>query len=101
MNKTELTFFSYVFKALADTTRQRILELLRDQSEMTVTDITKNFRLAQPTVSQHLRVLKEAGVIDMRKSGQQTYYRLCNENIYDAMKTFMEVYKTESKKHLE
>ena len=98
MNKLEVEYFSHVFKALADTTRQSILELLRKNGEMTVTDIAKNFDLAQPTISQHLRVLKEVEAVRLRKSGQQVYYRICNVKMYDAMEQFMETYEAEAKK---
>ncbi len=97
MNKSELDYFSHVFKALADTTRQGILELLRREGEMTVTDIAKNFQLAQPTISQHLRVLKEVEAVKVRKSGQQMYYRICNVKMYDAMEQFMETFEEEAK----
>lgn len=99
MNKLDVVFFSRVFGALADPTRQHILELLQKEREMTVASITSNFTLAQPTISQHLRVLKDVGVITARKSGQQTYYKICNEKIYDAMKKFMSVYESEVNSH--
>ena len=97
MEKLEVEYFSHVFKALADATRQHILELLRRQGEMTVTDIAQNFDLAQPTISQHLRVLKEVDAVKARKSGQQMYYRICNIKMYDAMEQFMKTYEAESK----
>jgi DNA-binding transcriptional ArsR family regulator len=97
MDKADTHYFSHVFKALADMTRQRILELLRKKGEMTVNDIASHFDLAQPTISQHLRVLKEAGALKTRKAGQQVFYRICNINLYDAMEKFMEIYEAEAK----
>lgn len=85
--------FSRIFKALADTTRQQILELLRHNNEMTVSDIASHFDLAQPTISQHLKVLMGAGALKMRKDGQWAYYRICNINMYDAMETFIQIYR--------
>ena len=49
MDEEDIEYFSHVFKALADATRQRILELLRKNGEMTVNQITGKFDLAQPT----------------------------------------------------
>jgi len=95
MNKSDMDFFARVFGALADPTRQHILKLLREKDEMTVTDIAGNFELTQPTISQHLRILKEVGVVKARKSGQYVYYRICDVKIYDAMQQFMTVIKTE------
>jgi len=97
MNKSDIAYFSHVFKALADETRQRILELLRKNGEMSVNDIAGRFDLAQPTISQHLRVLKEAGALKSRKSGLQVLYRICNVELYDAMETFMETYEQQTK----
>lgn len=97
MEESDIEYFSHVFKALADETRQRILELLRKNGEMTVSDIAGHFELAQPTISQHLRVLKESGALKARKSGQQIFYRICNIKLYDAMETFMETYEKEAK----
>ncbi len=97
MEKPDIEYFSHVFKALADETRQRILELLRKNSEMAVSDIAGHFELSQPTISQHLRVLKDAGALKTRKSGQQIFYRICNIKLYDAMEVFMETYEKEAK----
>jgi len=98
MNKSEVENFARVFKALADTTRQQILELLHKNGELSVTEITSHFTLAQPTISQHLRVLRDVEAVKIRKSGQQVYYRICNVKMYDAMEQFMETYEEETKR---
>lgn len=98
MNKSDIAYFSHVFKALADDTRQHILELLRRNGEMSVNDIASHFDLAQPTISQHLRILKEAGALKSRKDGLQALYRICNIELYDAMEAFMETYEKETRK---
>lgn len=89
----ELAYFSQIFRALADTTRQRILALLQQKGELTVGDITSHFDLAQPTISQHLKVLTDAGALKSRKEGQRAFYRICNSEMYDAMETFLKVYQ--------
>ncbi len=58
-----------LFKALSDTTRQDILELL-SEAEMNVTDICERFNTTQPTISHHLQVLKNCNLIDSRKEGK-------------------------------
>jgi ArsR family transcriptional regulator, arsenate/arsenite/antimonite-responsive transcriptional repressor len=62
-------------KAIADPTRLRILDLLVQQSEpICVCDITPLFDQLQPTISHHLRLLREAGLIDTEKWGLWAYY---------------------------
>ena len=67
-------------KALADPTRLRMLELLAGQPEaLCVCDITSQFDLHQPTISHHLRILREAGLIQGEKRGVWSYYWLTEE----------------------
>jgi DNA-binding transcriptional ArsR family regulator len=66
---------SAVYKALADPTRRRILELLRER-EMSAGEIADHFRLAKPTLSGHFAVLKAADLVDTEKSGTTIIYRL-------------------------
>ena len=61
--------------ALADPNRFRIVELLR-AGERSVNDIGERLRLNQPQVSKHLRVLKEAGLVDVEARAQQRVYEL-------------------------
>lgn len=65
-----------MFVALADPTRRNILELLASNGELTATAIYQNFPLSPPAVSQHLRVLREAHLVEMEKRAQQHVYRL-------------------------
>jgi DNA-binding transcriptional ArsR family regulator len=64
-----------VFLAIADPTRRRMLELLRGD-ERPATELARSFRISQPSVSQHLRVLREAGLVRTRRVGRQRIYRL-------------------------
>lgn len=64
-----------VFRAVSDPTRRQILELLRER-DCTVTELTGPFDISQPAVSQHLRVLREAGLVQVRKEGRHRVYRL-------------------------
>jgi ArsR family transcriptional regulator len=62
-------------KALADPTRLRILDLLAAQTEqLCVCDITSQFPQNQPTISHHLRILREAGLVEGEKRGVWGYY---------------------------
>jgi ArsR family transcriptional regulator len=64
-----------LLKALADPTRLRMLDLLTQQREpLCVCDITAQFDQHQPTISHHLRLLREAGLVDCEKRGVWAYY---------------------------
>lgn len=63
------------FKALADPSRRRILELLSG-GEMTASDIAANFDMAKPSVSHHLNILKSAGLVSDERRGQNIVYCL-------------------------
>jgi len=58
----------FVFKALADPARRRILRLLRDK-DMTATELVDHFKLSQPTLSHHFAVLKKAELVRFRREG--------------------------------
>jgi DNA-binding transcriptional ArsR family regulator len=64
-----------VFAALADPTRVRILDLLRAR-ERSVGELVGEFQLSQPAISQHLRVLKDAGVVSSRADAQRRVYAI-------------------------
>lgn len=64
-----------VFEALADPTRVRILDLLR-RREHSVGELVGTFALSQPAVSQHLRVLREAGLVASRVDAQRRMYSI-------------------------
>lgn len=64
-----------VFRALADPTRREILRLLRE-GPRTSGDIAAHFATAWPTISRHLGVLREAGLILSERQGQQIVYEL-------------------------
>jgi DNA-binding transcriptional ArsR family regulator len=65
-----------VFGALADPTRRRIVELLARRGELTAGELASRFDSARPTISRHLRVLREAGVVRTRAHAQERHYRL-------------------------
>jgi DNA-binding transcriptional ArsR family regulator len=63
------------FAVLAEPTRRDILDLLRD-GERPVGDLVDRLRMSQPAVSKHLRVLRDAGLVDVRADAQRRLYRL-------------------------
>ena len=67
-------------KALADETRQRILDLLM-AGEMCVGDIVAVFDMTQPTISHHLHILKQFGLVTCRKEGKQVYYVINRDSV--------------------
>jgi ArsR family transcriptional regulator len=64
------------FKALADPTRVTILNRLAAADEVCVCDFVAVLGLAQPTVSHHLKVLRDAGLVESSRRGTWAYYRL-------------------------
>jgi DNA-binding transcriptional ArsR family regulator len=67
-------------RALADETRQRLLVMLGER-EMCVTDIVQAFRTSQPTISHHLNLLWQAGLLHRRKDGKQVYYSVNRDSV--------------------
>ncbi len=65
-----------MFVALADPTRRNILELLANSGELPATAIYENFPVSPQAVSQHLKVLREAHLVEMEKRAQKRLYRL-------------------------
>ena len=75
LDSARTTLLADWLKALADPTRLRMLDLLVEQPEpLCVCEITDQFDLRQPTISHHLRILREAGLIDCEKRGVWAYY---------------------------
>src|SRR5689334_19253773 len=65
-----------VFKALGDPVRLRLLSMITSRAggEVCVCELTPAFDLAQPTISHHLRLLREAGLVDCQRRGTWVYY---------------------------
>ena len=67
-----------LMKALADPVRLRLVSLIasHEGGEACVCDLNDAFNLSQPTISHHLKVLREAGLVDREKRGVWVYYRI-------------------------
>ncbi|HVS94146.1 MAG TPA: autorepressor SdpR family transcription factor [Mucilaginibacter sp.] len=72
-----------LFKALNDQTRRDILELLKEK-DMTAGDIADKFSISKPSISHHLDLLRQAGLVVSVKEGQFIYYSL-NTTVMDEM----------------
>ena len=68
------------FVALADPTRRHIIETLAS-GESAFGDLADRFEMSRPAVSQHLKVLREAGLVSARKDAQRRIYRLNSEGL--------------------
>ncbi|MFN8626182.1 MAG: metalloregulator ArsR/SmtB family transcription factor [Candidatus Binatia bacterium] len=71
-----MTDFVRTFRALGDPARQKMLALLEPAGEMCVADLAGHFAMTQPSVSHHLRILKDAGLVTADKRGREVYYRI-------------------------
>ncbi|MFY8050614.1 MAG: ArsR/SmtB family transcription factor [Aquiluna sp.] len=76
-----------IFEAIADPTRRKIMELLLTAQvgglELTVNDLVKQTKLGQPTVSKHLKTLRDAGLVAAREDGQKRFYSVTPEPLED------------------
>ncbi len=78
-----------VAKAMAHPSRLLMLDLLQKQ-EMCVSELTEAVGVDQSTVSKHLAILKETGLVDVRKQGAMSYYRVtcgCLDGFFSCMET--------------
>ncbi len=78
MKKTDIVLFA---KALADDTRQKIMKLCCCEWISVNEIVEKLGNVTQPTVSHHLAILREAGLVDARHEGKQTFYSLNQERV--------------------
>ena len=75
-------------KAIAEPSRRRILALVKD-GEQTAGDIASHFDVSRPAISQHLKVLKEAGLVNERRDGVRRLYSVREDGLID-VRRFLE-----------
>lgn len=82
-----------VFQAVADSTRRKMLILLADK-EMPIASITEQFPISRTAVNKHLHVLADAGLVQSKKVGRETRYKLQPEPLKELQKwlSFFEKY---------
>ena len=69
-----------VFQAIADPTRRQILNLIARKA-LNLNAIAANFEISRPTVSEHIKILSECGIIDIQKIGRERYCKLQPNNL--------------------
>ena len=80
-NEKELNFKSRIFKVIGDSNRLKILEILRS-GENCQCDIIPMIAQSQPTVSRHLKLLEEAGLLTSRKNGTKVFYKVVDNRVF-------------------
>ena len=78
---TEPELVGKYFRALGDTTRVRILELLREHGELSVGELVERLEQPQPKVSNHLACLRWCGFVHTRRDHPTVYYRVADERV--------------------
>ncbi|AZN42505.1 autorepressor SdpR family transcription factor [Paenibacillus albus] len=85
------------FKALADPTRRHILQILRDRS-MTAGEIADHFNISKPSISHHLSLLKQAGLVLDERQGQSIIYSLHTTVVEDVIGWMFGIINKEEKR---
>lgn len=86
--------FDQTFKALADGNRRKILILLKEK-DLTAGEIADEFNISKPSISHHLKILKNADLVDDRREGQQIYYSLKMTVFQEIMNGFLNIFEGE------
>lgn len=84
----------HICKAFANTTRLHMLDLL-GKGEWAVADLQKELRISKPNLSQHLAVLKSAGIVRSRRAGRQIYCSLAIPEVKSACKLIRDVLRAQ------
>ena len=86
---------SEVFKALGDPTRLRIIRMLASNMEnnLCVVDLAKKLGVTQPAASQHIKVLKNVGILKPNRDGFHVYYSINTDVLNDYKKNIDELFK--------
>ncbi|GAA3401178.1 ArsR/SmtB family transcription factor [Paenibacillus hodogayensis] len=83
------------FQGLGDPIRQQIISLLIDKESMNVTQIAEHIPMSRPTVSHHLKILRQAGLITVQKKGTEMFYRLEFDGVIAMMKQLVQFVEEE------
>lgn len=85
--------YSQIIKALADANRLKIVDIL-SCGEMCACDILEYFEFTQPTLSHHMKILVECGIVNYRKNGIWSYYSLNIDNLNRLIEFFKNISTT-------
>jgi ArsR family transcriptional regulator len=87
-----------LFKALNDRTRREILEMLKER-DMTAGEIADSFHISKPSISHHLDLLKQAGLVESLRNGQFIYYSINTTVMDDIVKWFVQFKQPNTPSH--
>ena len=93
MNKKIYEMRAHILKAMAHPSRLMMIDAMNDRGEICVCDLVDLVGSDQSTVSKHLAILKQAGLVEDRKDGQKSFYRLarpCVLNFFECVEQVME-----------
>ena len=86
-----------IFKALCDENRVKIIEMLQS-GEKCACRILEELNVSQPTLSHHMKILCDSGIVESRKDGKWMYYRISENGCAKALKAFTELTKVNNSK---
>ena len=81
-----------IFHVLSDPTRRQLVELLAASDELSVSDLVASVDASQPTVSKHLKVLRDGGVVETRADGQRRLYSLVPDALVGSLEWVAQVH---------
>jgi DNA-binding transcriptional ArsR family regulator len=87
---SEVKKLEMLFQTLSETNRLKIINFIQDK-ERSVTEIVDKTGLSQPLVSHHLKILREAQILETTRDGPFIYYRLKDKKLLDALGIFGEI----------
>ncbi len=85
--KDDIDITADIFKALSSTTRLKIVIGLLEKNECNVNKMAEGLNLPQPNISQHLSILKNAGIIEGYRKGNQICYKVVDEKTVNIIKS--------------
>ena len=93
-----------LFNAMGDKTRQQIILLLAHHERMSVGELTQHTHLSRPAISHHIKILREAGLVDEERDGTKRYYHPTFTRYVQPMRRIIELVeengiKKEEQKH--
>ena len=96
LNIQTTKYVNALFKALNDPTRREILEILKEK-DLTAGEIADRFDMSKPSISHHLDLLKQAGLVNSLKEGQFIFYSLNTTVMDEILKWFVQFTKSKKK----
>ena len=78
-------------RIFSNANRLKLLDLLKDGEEYTVSDLESASNISQSTISQHLRLMRDQGIVERRKEGVRSYYSITDVRYVEGMELMREV----------